>query len=195
VELRTAILDNPAFENIWKSAPNAEDTHRLAHLIFERTDRSPEEIANEYQGWREWIDKILPDKEFGTRTLMWAAAFCDGGQRRSVLRMSEELRQQLDEDRGPAAILSDDPSSKRLTDAEIDANGDTVRLSPPAMALPKRFAPTSGTNSRIKICVTSLRNGSSRSSESARAGQPLRLGEDFEVPGRPGSRGMRWRVR
>jgi hypothetical protein len=129
-ELRTAILDNPAFENIWKSAPKAEDARRLAQLIFEGTDRSPEEIADEYQGWREWIDKTLPDKNFGTRALMWAAAFCDGGQRRSVLRMSEDLRRRLQEDRGPAAILSDIPSSKRLTEAEIERNGDMVRLSP-----------------------------------------------------------------
>lgn len=129
-ELRTAILDNPAFENIWKSAPKAEDTRRLARLIFEGTDRSPEEIVDEYQGWREWIDKTLPDKRFGTRALMWAAAFCDGGRRRSVLRMSEDLRRRLREDRGPAAILSDTPSSKRLTDAEIEREGDTVRLSP-----------------------------------------------------------------
>jgi len=129
-ELRTAILDNPAFENIWKSAPKAEDARRLAWLIFEGIDRSPEEIADEYQGWREWIDKTLPDKRFGTRALMWAAAFCDGGQRRSVLRMSEDLRRRLREDRGPAAILSDTPSSKRLTDAEIERDGDTVRLSP-----------------------------------------------------------------
>ncbi len=129
-ELGTAILDNPAFENIWKSAPKAEDARRLARLIFERTDRSPEEIADEYQGWREWIDKTLPDKKFGARALMWAAAFCDGGQRRSVLRMSEDLRRRLREDRGPAAILSDTPSSKRLTDAEIEPDGDTARLSP-----------------------------------------------------------------
>ena len=129
-ELRTAILGNPAFGSIWKSAPNAEDTRRLARLIFEGTDRSPEEIADEYQGWREWIDGTFPTKGFGTRALMWAAAFCDGGQRRSVLRMSEDLRQRLHEDRGPAAILRDNPSSQRLTDAEIEPDGDTVWLSP-----------------------------------------------------------------
>ena len=129
-EPRTALLDNPAFENIWKSAPKAEDARRLARLIFEGTDRSPEVIADEYQGWREWIDKTLPEKKFGTRALMWAAAFCDDGQRRSVLRMSEDLRSRLREDRGPAAILSDTPSSKRLAEAEIERNGDMVRLSP-----------------------------------------------------------------
>jgi hypothetical protein len=129
-DLRTAILDDPAFVRIWKSAPKAEDARRLARLIMEGIDLSPDEITSEYQGWREWIDDILPKKKFGTRTLMWAAAFCDGGQRRSVLQMSEDLRRRLDDDRGPAAILSDDPSSRRLADAEIERNGDTVRLSP-----------------------------------------------------------------
>ena len=129
-ELRAAILDDPAFGSIWKSAPKAEDARRFSRLIIEGTDRSPEEIADEYQGWREWIDKTFPEKEFGTRALMWAAAFCDGGQRRSVLRMSEDLRRRLHEDRGPSAILRDDPSSQRLTDAEIKPNGDMVRLSP-----------------------------------------------------------------
>jgi hypothetical protein len=89
-----------------------------------------EEIAGEYQGWREWIDKTLPEKKFGARALMWAAAFCDGGQRKSVLQMSEALRRLLHEDRGPVAILSDAPSSARLEDAEIKRNGDTVLLSP-----------------------------------------------------------------
>ena len=129
-ELQIAILDSPAFESIWKSAPKAEDARQLARLIFEGTDRSPEQIADEYQGWRKWIDETLPAKKFGTRALMWAAAFCDGGQRKSVLQMSEDLRRKLHEDRGPAAILSDTPSSQRMTDAEIKRNGDTVRLSP-----------------------------------------------------------------
>jgi hypothetical protein len=129
-ELQTAILENPAFENIWKSAPKAEDARRLAQLVFEGADRSPEQIADEYQGWREWIDKTLPEKKLGTRALMWAAAFCDGGQRRSVLQMSEDLRRRLGEDRGAATILSDTPSSKRLTEAELERNGDAVRLSP-----------------------------------------------------------------
>ena len=129
-EMRASTLDAPAFASIWRSAPKAEDARRLARLIMEGTGRSPEEIVGEYQGWREWIDETLPTKEFGARALMWAAAFCDGGHRSSVLRMSEDLRRRLDDDRGPAAILSDAPSSQRLADAEIERTGDTVRLSP-----------------------------------------------------------------
>ena len=61
---------------------------------------------------------------------MWAAAFCDGGQRRSVLRMSEDLRRRLKEDSGPAAILSDDPASQRLTKRRSSRTATRVRLSP-----------------------------------------------------------------
>jgi hypothetical protein len=164
-EMRASILDAPVFGSIWESVPKAEDARRLARLIIEGTDRSPEEIAGEYQGWRKWIDETLPKKKFGTRALMWAAAFCDGGQRRSVLRMSEDLRRLLHEDRGPAAILNGNPSSQRLTDAEIKPNGETVWLSPTRHALLKRSVPTSGTNSRTRNYGTSSRNGSSRNSE------------------------------
>jgi hypothetical protein len=129
-ELRTAVLDHPAFADIWLSAPKAADARRLVELIIEEPFRSPEQIADEYRGWRNWIDDTLRAKKIGPRTLMWAAAFCDDGQRGSVLRMSEDLRRKLKEDRGPAAVLSDDPAAKRLDEAGIKPNGDRVRLDP-----------------------------------------------------------------
>lgn len=129
-ELRTAILDHPAFAEIWLSAPKAADARRLVELIIEEPFRSPEQIADEYRGWRNWIDDTLRTQKIGSRTLMWAAAFCDDGQRGSVLRMSEDLRRKLKEDRGPAAVLSDDPASERLGKAGIKPNGDRVRLDP-----------------------------------------------------------------
>jgi hypothetical protein len=129
-ESQIAVLDHPAFASIWESEPKVEDALRLVQLILARDDRTPEDIASEYQGWRKWIEDTLSPKELGTRTLMWAAAFCDGGQRRSVLRMSEDLRRLLGDPRTPAAILSDTPASQRLSDAEIRMNGEAVRLSP-----------------------------------------------------------------
>ena len=129
-EARTAILDDFSFTNIWLSAPKAADTRRLVELVVEKPFRSPEQITDEYQGWRQWIAKTLSEKKIGPRTLMWAAAFCDDGQRGSVLRMSEDLRRRLKEDRSPAAVLSDDPASQRLADAGIKPNGDRVRLDP-----------------------------------------------------------------
>lgn len=129
-EARAAILDDPSFTNIWRSAPKAADTRRLVELIVGEPFRSPEQITDEYQGWRQWIEKTLSEKKIGPRTLMWAAAFCDDGQRGSVLRMSEDLRRRLKEDRSPAAVLSDDPASRRLGDAAIKPNGDRVQLDP-----------------------------------------------------------------
>jgi hypothetical protein len=129
-QARTAILDDPMFTSIWLSAPKAADTRRLVELIAEEPFRKPEQIIDEYQGWRQWIEESLSEKKIGSRTLMWAAAFCDGGQRGSLLRMSEDLRRKLKEDRGPAAVLSDDPASQRLGDAGLKPDGDRVRLDP-----------------------------------------------------------------
>lgn len=129
-ELRPMILDAPAFEGIWKSNPKAADTRRLVDLIAQEPFRAPEEIADEYQGWRKWIDNALSGsgKTLGSRTLLWAAAFCDGGQRGSVLRMSEELRRELKDDRGLADILCDDPASKRLKDAKLEPESDRAEF-------------------------------------------------------------------
>lgn len=129
-EARTAILDDPSFTNIWLSAPKAMDTRRLVELIVQEPFRSPEQITDEYRGWRQWIGETLSEKKIGPRTLMWAAAFCDDGQRGSVLRMSEDLRRRLKEDRSPAAVLSDNPASQRLGEAGIKPNGNRVRLDP-----------------------------------------------------------------
>jgi hypothetical protein len=129
---RTTVLDDPVFDDIWKSAPKGEDACRLARLVIDRGDSRPDEIASEYRNWRSWIDEELPGKELPERAIIWSAAFCDGGQGKSVLRMSEDLRRLLGEKRGPADILKDAPASKRLKDAWIEPGkpGEGVRLSP-----------------------------------------------------------------
>jgi hypothetical protein len=129
-EQRPGILDDREFADIWPSAPKAAAVRHLVKLIAEEPFRSPEQIAKEYRGWRTWIEDILPKKKLGSRSLMWAAAFCDGGQRSSVLSMSEDLRRRLKEDRGPAAVLSDDPAAKRLKDAELDPASDRAVFHP-----------------------------------------------------------------
>lgn len=123
------ILGDEAFTGIWESEPKVDDTRRLVRLIVDGRDRSPKDIADEYQGWKEWLDKELP-KDLAARTLMWAAAFCNGGERKSVLRMSEELRRKLGETRKPSDILRDDPVSTRLSQAKLDPKGKTVWLPP-----------------------------------------------------------------
>lgn len=124
-EQRISILSDPAFDGIWQSHPRVVDTLRLVSLIGQEPFRSAKQIADEYQGWRTWIDETLSETRLGSRTLLWAAAFCEGGQRGSVLRMSEDLRRRLREDRGPAAILGDAPASTRLKQAKL--NPETSR--------------------------------------------------------------------
>lgn len=122
------IIDDEAFTAIWKSKPRAEGACRLARLIAERGKRSLQEIADEYRGWREWLSTEVPDG-IGARTLLWSAAFCNGGQRRSVVRMSEQLRRKLGDPRPPQAILSDAPVSARLDAAKLEPKEDaTVSL-------------------------------------------------------------------
>jgi hypothetical protein len=132
-ELRAAgiwdlgILGDEALTGIWESGPKVDDTRRLVRLIVDGPDRSPKNIADEYQGWQEWLGKEVP-AELSARTLLWAAAFCNGGQRKSVLRMAEELRRKLGETRSPSDILSDYPVSTRLREAKLDPKGKTVWL-------------------------------------------------------------------
>jgi hypothetical protein len=129
-EERITVLSDPAIMGILDSAPKAEDVCRLARLVIEGIGRAPQEIADEYRNWRDWIDKELPLKTLGSRALMWSAAFCDGGQRKSVLQMSEDLRRMVGENRTPVDILRDTPASQRLIDAEIKRDGDRASLSP-----------------------------------------------------------------
>jgi hypothetical protein len=138
---RVSILGDRAFDDIWASAPKAEDACRLARLIISRPEEEPKDIANEYSNWRTWIDQELSTKDLPQRTLIWSAAFCDGGSRKSILRMSEDLRRLLGEQRGPAEILKDAPASQRLKDAWIEAStsGEGMALLPARHGLPAAF--------------------------------------------------------
>ena len=128
---RIAALANEAFLRIWKSRPKAEGARRLARIIIRNgPECSPEQVVDEYLDWQDWIDRELTSKQLGARALMWSCAFCDGGQRKSVLRMADDLRRQLGEQRTPADILSDAPASTRLDKAKIVRDGDHVFLSP-----------------------------------------------------------------
>ncbi len=72
----------------------AADACRLAQLIAASPGGDPEDIAREYGNWRTWIDEELHE-DIGVRALMWSAAFCDGGKRKTVLRMAEAFRSAL----------------------------------------------------------------------------------------------------
>jgi hypothetical protein len=123
-----AFLDAASFARIWGSKPTAADACRLAQLIASSQGREAEDIAREYGNWRTWIDKELHE-DLGVRALMWSAAFCDGGKRKTVLRMAEAFRSAVGHERSHEEILADRPSSKRLADAHVEIAGDAVQLS------------------------------------------------------------------
>lgn len=66
---------------------------------------------------------------------MWSAAFCDGGKRRTILRMAEAFRSTVGHGRSDEEIFADRPSSKRLADAHVEIAGDAVRLSTTKLGL------------------------------------------------------------
>jgi hypothetical protein len=123
-----ALLDASGFASIWKSEPSAADACRLAQLIAASPDRDVADIAREYGNWRTWIDDELHE-DLGVRALMWSAAFCDGGKRKTILRMAEAFRSAVGRGRSHEEILADRPSLKRLADAHIEIAGDAVQLS------------------------------------------------------------------
>ncbi|MEV7968267.1 hypothetical protein AB0O34_20125 [Sphaerisporangium sp. NPDC088356] len=97
---RVHLLDEEPLAKIFGSAPRAEDAARLAEIIRKSTILKVEDIADEYSGWKGWLEEKFP-KPLGTRTLFWSAALCDGGRTMSILQLSEALRVELGEDRSP----------------------------------------------------------------------------------------------
>ncbi|MEU0486142.1 hypothetical protein ABZ260_44135 [Streptosporangium sp. NPDC006013] len=126
---RVHLLDEEPLAKIFDSSPRAEDAARLAEIIRKSTSLKAEDIADEYSGWETWLEKKFP-RPLGTRTLLWSAALCDGGRTLSILQMSEALRVKLGENRGPAAVLADTITSKRLEEAHIVRRGDRAYLAP-----------------------------------------------------------------
>lgn len=134
VNCPAALLDAPGFAHIWRSRPTAADACRLAQIIAAFPGRDPEDIACEYGNWRSWIDEELHE-DLGVRALMWSAAFCDGGKRKTILRMAEAFRSTVGHGCSDEEILADRPSSKRLADAHVEIAGDAVRLSTTKLGL------------------------------------------------------------
>ena len=134
VNCPAALLDAPGFAHIWRSRPTAADACRLAQIIAVFPGRDPEDIACEYGNWRSWIDEELHE-DLGVRALMWSAAFCDRGKRKTILRMVEAFRSAVGHGRSDEEILADRPSSKRLADAHVEIAGDAVRLSTTKLGL------------------------------------------------------------
>ncbi len=125
---RVPLLDDAAFADIWASSPKAEDACRLAEIIMSATELvDPKLVVDEYRDWTSWIDDTLPN-DLDARLMFWSCAFCDGGSRKSILRMTESLHAQiLGKPRTPAEILVAASTSKRLKSASLDSTDGVVR--------------------------------------------------------------------
>jgi hypothetical protein len=123
------ILANEKFKRIWESSPKAEDACRLARIIARQPSLSADEIIEEYENWRVWIDKNLP-VGLPSRSLMWSCAFCNEGRKQSILNMADDLRRETGENRTPSDALSEKPSSIRFAEAKIEPASERVRFPP-----------------------------------------------------------------
>ncbi|MRH92814.1 hypothetical protein GFY24_36265 [Nocardia sp. SYP-A9097] len=123
------LVAHQSYGQVWGSNPNAADMCRLVGIIMRNPQADPATIVSEYMDWRSDIDNDIPDG-LAARALWWSGAFCDGGNQQSILRMAEALRKLLGENRSPATILADAPTSRRLTEAKLEVQIDKVRLLP-----------------------------------------------------------------
>ncbi|MGI8335985.1 hypothetical protein ACRYCC_39085 [Actinomadura scrupuli] len=130
-----ARLNDDAFSAIWESSPRASEVSRLVGILRATNPDTPnQKITEEFLGWQDWFKNDCP-RDFGLRTLIWSAAMCDGGQRKSVLAMSEALHEHLGDKRTPVEVFSDAFASQRLEDAKISGPKDGVRLDPQSHGL------------------------------------------------------------
>ena len=123
------IFANERFNRIWESSPKAEDVCRLARISARQPFRSADVIIEEYENWKVWIDKNLP-VGLPSRSLMWSCAFCNGGRKKSILNMADDLRRETGENRTPSDALSEKPSSIRFAEANIEPDSDRVGFPP-----------------------------------------------------------------
>jgi hypothetical protein len=126
---RLGILGQDNFSRVWESSPKTDDACRLARIIARQPFLSIDDIIYEYESWRVWIDKNLP-AGLPSRSLMWSCAFCDGGQKESILKMSDDLRRETGESRTPSDALSEKPSSMRFAEAKIEPDSEQARFPP-----------------------------------------------------------------
>lgn len=121
------VLRADGFGRIWDTNPTAKNSVRLASIIIRRGDGDPKKIIEEYTEWQEWIDDHLPE-EIDPRLLIWSCSFCNGGTRKSILLMSDNLRMLLKQERTPEQALLDPPSFKRFKNAGLTVEAGKVYL-------------------------------------------------------------------
>jgi len=121
------VLAEKDFASIWDTNPTARNSVRLASIIIRLGDSDPQKIIGEYTQWQDWIDDHLP-AEIDPRLLMWSCSFCNGGTRKSILLMADNLRMLLSRGRTPEQALLDPPSFKRFKNAGLTVKDGKVHL-------------------------------------------------------------------
>jgi len=122
-----SVLTTDSLGRIWSTNPTARNSVRLASIIIRRGDGDPRKIIDEYTQWQEWIDDHLPE-EIDPRLLIWSCSFCNGGARKSILLMADNLRALLKQERTPEQALLDPPSFRRLRNAGLTVKDGKARL-------------------------------------------------------------------
>ncbi|TDD47722.1 hypothetical protein [Saccharopolyspora elongata] len=129
---RVEWLAQPAFEEIWRSNPSAQEARRLGRIIANADHQNLQKIVDEFKGWHDHIEMLLNKEPKGqghpsllsTRATVWAGALLHGGQSRSVLKAADALLETLEISRTPAEVLADATSSRRLQAASLSLRGD-----------------------------------------------------------------------
>ncbi|MFE3756532.1 hypothetical protein ACFXO9_19710 [Nocardia tengchongensis] len=121
------LVADEKYSEVWKSSPKAGDVRRLVDILMSERGHDPQAVVAEYMDWRNEISEEIPDG-LGSRALWWSAAFCNGGQRTSILQMADALRRSVGEIRTPVDILTDHPTSRRLLDAHVEVADDRAGL-------------------------------------------------------------------
>ncbi|MFB7010273.1 MULTISPECIES: hypothetical protein [unclassified Streptomyces] len=131
-EYRVAWLNQETYNDIWLSNPPAQDTRRLARIVYEAKENDSS-IIDEFRGWGTHINSLLTPSKLGlpgepelvsTRATVWAGALLHGGRKKSVLEAADLLLEKLNFTREPLNILADATSSHRMKAATLTPHGD-----------------------------------------------------------------------
>lgn len=142
---RLAWLTDEKLSPIREADPSAREACRLAVLLSAVNGREQiEEAVDRFGDWHTTVEKLLNKRGavdgspslLSTRVTVWAGALLDGGRRVSIVRASDDLLASLGQARGPADVLTDATSSRRLQAAEIEPVGDRAHHNHRCQGLP-----------------------------------------------------------
>lgn len=142
---RATWLTDEKLSPIWTTDPSAREACRLAGLLSAAKGREQiKEVVDRFGDWHTTVERLLNKRGsadgspslLSTRVTVWAGALLDGGRRGSIVHASDDLLTSLGQARGPADVLADATSSRRLQAAEIVPTGDRAHHDRSCQGLP-----------------------------------------------------------